>query len=278
MKKIGLQLIRTKFRLLALLSKRKAAEKAFELFCTPLKHYNVKKPSVFGDAEKVFFRLNGLKIKGYMWGLGGKEKLLILHGFSSSAYKFHRFVRPLVEKGYEVYAFDAPAHGGSDGTTVNALVYSEMIEKINYKFGPFNSYIAHSFGGIGLSLAMEKLPHNELTRLALIAPATETKSAVDAAFELLQISDLKIRKEFDNIIFEKSGHPTAWFSINRAMKNIKASVLWVHDEDDETTPLKDALKVKEQNFPNIEFMITKGLGHRKIYHDKMVQNKIFQFL
>jgi len=278
MKKIGLRLIRTKFKLLTMLSKRKAAEKAFELFCTPIKQYNTKKPSVFGDAEKLYFKLHDLKVKGYMWGSGGKEKLLILHGFSSCAYKFHRFVMPLVEKGYEVYAFDAPAHGGSEGKTVNALIYSEMIEKINKKYGPFKSYIAHSFGGIGLSLAMENLPHNKQNKMVLIAPATETNTAVNTAFELLHISNGKVREEFDNIIFEKSGRPTEWFSINRAMKNIHASVLWVHDESDETTPLKDALKVKEQNYPNIEFMITKGLGHRKIYHDKIVQDKIFQFL
>ena len=279
MKKIGLRFIRAKFKLLALVSKKMAAEQAFELFCTPIKDYSPRKPSVFGDAEKIFFKLNGLKVKGYQWGSGGKSKLLILHGFSSLAYKFHSFIMPLVEKGYEVYAFDAPAHGGSEGTTINVLEYCEMIEKANKKYGPFQSYIAHSFGGIALSLAMEKAEENNpATKMVLIAPATETTSAIDAAFELLHIKDEKVRKSFDNIILKKSGHPTKWFSVDRAMQHINASVLWVHDENDDVTPLKDALRVKEQNLPNVEFMITKGLGHRKIYHDKKVQQKIFEFL
>ena len=62
------------------------------------------------------------------------------------------------------------------------------------------------------------------------------------------------------------------------MNNIKASVLWIHDENDDITPLDDALKVKEDNHPNVEFMITKGLGHRKIYRDNTVVDAIVKFL
>ena len=62
------------------------------------------------------------------------------------------------------------------------------------------------------------------------------------------------------------------------MENIKATILWIHDEDDDITPLKDALKVKEQNFKNIEFVITKGLGHRKIYRDSNIKNMVVNFL
>ena len=71
---------------------------------------------------------------------------------------------------------------------------------------------------------------------------------------------------------------TEWFSIARAMKNITAQVLWIHDEDDDITPMKDAIKVKEANFPNIHFHITNGLGHRKIYGDLTIKNKVLDFL
>ena len=62
------------------------------------------------------------------------------------------------------------------------------------------------------------------------------------------------------------------------MKHIRAKVLWVHDEDDDTTPLSDVLKVKAENYPNIEFSITKGLGHRRIYRDNKVTKTIIDFL
>jgi predicted subunit of tRNA(5-methylaminomethyl-2-thiouridylate) methyltransferase len=112
----------------------------------------------------------------------------------------------------------------------------------------------------------------------LIAPATETSTAVDGAFTMLKIKNNLVRKEFDKIIFEKSGYPTEWFSIKRAMKNIKAAVLWIHDESDDITPLADALKVKSEQFSNIRFIITKGLGHKKIYRDNDIKNEVINFL
>ena len=71
-------------------------------------------------------------------------------------------------------AFDAPAHGYSDGKMVNAVIYSMMIREIASIYGMPDGFIAHSFGGIALSLALENLPHSIDTRVVLIAPATET--------------------------------------------------------------------------------------------------------
>ena len=260
------------------MSIRNAASVAFNLFCTPLEKSSITPPAVFSGAEPVLTQVNGLKIRGYCWNKGQPVKVLILHGFSSAAYNFHRYVQPLVDKGYEVLAFDAPAHGSSEGKTVNVLEYSQMITNIMNEYGPVKRFVAHSFGGIALILALETRETDHNTKIVLIAPATETVSAVNSAFKLLNIKNKKLRQEFDNIIFEKSGHPTEWFSIKRAMQHIKAQVLWIHDEDDDTTPLQDALKVKEQNFPNIRFIITRGLGHRRIYRDETIKKEVFDFL
>ena len=276
--KIAIGYLRAKFKLLTVISNRWAAEKAFELFCTPFVKSEPRVPAIFAAAEALQFQLNGLKVNGYRWNQGGQESILILHGFGSAAHNFHSYIAPLIAKGYQVIAFDAPAHGSSEGKTINAVEYSEMIEKVVDPFGPIKGYLAHSFGGIALSLAIEKTIHNKDTHIALIAPATETVTAVNTAFTMLNIKNAAVRKEFDNIIFEKSGHPTEWFSIKRAMQQIKASVLWVHDEADDITPLADALLVKNEHFPNIRFIITKGLGHKKIYRDLLVKKEVIDFL
>ncbi len=276
--KFAIQYIRAKFKVLALVSTRKAAEKAFELFCTPLEKSKKQAPAVFSLAEKLKYSLNGQSIAGYCWNKGQAKKVLILHGFSSSSYNFHPYILPLVEKGYEVLAFDAPAHGNSGGKTINVVQYREMIELLIKKHGPINSFIAHSFGGIAICLAMEKAVHDEYTKVVLIAPATETVSAIDAAFTMLRIKKQGVRQEFDSVIMQLSGHAPKWFSIRRAIKHIQAKVLWIHDEDDTVTPLKDALKVRDDKHPNVEFVITSGLGHRNIYRSFSVKKKIFEFL
>jgi esterase/lipase len=275
---LAIKYIRAKIKLLSLVSGRKAAEEAFRLFSTPQKLPESNTPPAFFYAEHLYMKMYGLKIKGYRWNKGGFKKVLILHGFSSSSFKFNHFIAPLIEKGYEVIAFDAPAHGGSEGKTINAQEYSKLIEKIIKVYGPVNGFIAHSFGGIALSLTLEKTPHDENTKVVLIAPATETTSAIDAAFKMLDIENKNIRTAFEAIIQEKSGYPSKWFSIKRAMQHIKATTLWIHDEDDNITPLSDALKVKELNLPNVQFHITQGLGHRKIYRDKTVKNRVIDFL
>lgn len=276
--KLTIRYIRVKFKLLTLVSNRKAAEKAFELFCTPFFKSGKKPAGVFQEAKKLDYSLNGQLVKGYIFNNGMPVKVLILHGFGSAAYKFHSYIKPLVACGFEVLAFDAPAHGDSEGKTVNVVEYCQLIELIIKKNGPINAFIAHSFGGIALSLALEKTEHDKHTKVVLIAPATETTTAIDSAFKMLAIKSKNVREEFNKIIFERSGHHPEWFSIKRAMQHIKASVLWIHDEDDTITPLKDALKIKADHPANIKFIITKGLGHRNIYRSTEIKNKVLHFL
>lgn len=274
--------IQTKFKILALVSKKRAAAAAFELFCTPYMKSKPQVPSIFKAAQSIYFKLDDRKIVGWEFlpanEAGYSKTILILHGFGSAAYKFKSYIKPLTQKGYRVLAFDAPAHGYSDGKMVNAVIYSMMIREIASIYGMPDGFIAHSFGGIALSLALENLPHSIDTRVVLIAPATETSTAVRQAFTMLALHNQAVQAAFHQLIFEAGGKPTAWYSIRRAMKNIQASVLWVHDEQDEITPVSDVIKVQEDQLANIQFIITKGLGHRKIYHDSAVKKQVVEFL
>lgn len=276
--KLAIQYIRTKLILLSLVSKRKSANKTFEIFCTPFTRSASKPTTLFVAAEKLQFMFDGLKIRGYRWKKNKPNKILILHGFGSAAHNFQPYIAALINKSYQVCAFDAPAHGLSEGKTINALQYSKMIEEIDRLFGPFNGFIAHSLGGLALSLALENIKHDFNTKVVFIAPATETTSAADEAFKILGLSDKAVRQEFDNIIKERSGHSIEWFSIRRAIKNSSANIMWIHDEDDKVTPVKDVLLVQKDAQENIKFFITRGLGHRKIYRDKDVKNRVEEFL
>ncbi len=276
LQKLALSYIRIKLNLLFLFSQKKAAEEAFKLFCTPPS--KTKRKTEPKNAKRLQFNFNNIVIYGHQWNYPQSKKVLLLHGFSSAAYKFDMYVAPLIKKGYEVLSFDAAAHGKSGGKRTNAVEYSEIIKTIIELYGPIDSFIAHSFGGIALSLALETLPQNKNSKIVFVAPATETTSALEGALTLLKINNYAMHKEIENIIFEISGRKTVWFSIRRAVKNINAQILWVHDEDDEITPYKDVLNVKNDRNSNITFHITKGLGHSKIYKDSKVKETIVSFL
>ena len=272
-----LRYLRTKFKVLSAISQKKAAREAFKLFCTPF-IMPVKQPSsIFDTAEFLDLNLNNNILKGYRWNYPSEKKILLLHGFSSGAKNFHHFVTPLIKKGYEVMAFDAPAHGISEGTTVNAVDYADMIKKIIELFGPVKNFIAHSFGGLAVCLALEEIVHDENTKLVLIAPATETTSAVDHAFKLLKIKNNGVRKEFNKIIYSINGKPTEWYSVKRALKKLEAKIIWVHDKEDDTTPFKDVENVMKEKFLNVQFEITKGLGHSRIYRDPQIVGLVVDF-
>lgn len=275
--RLALSYIRTKFKLLSTLSKTKAAKAALNLFLTPQKRNIKPLPPQFIASEKLQFSLDGNVVNGYRWNYPSPKKLLILHGFESSVTQFDHFIDPLVAKGYEVLAFDAPAHGRSTGRMIDVFIYKNMIDRINRLYGPVTNFIAHSFGGLALCLYLEDHPHDRDFKVVLIAPATETKRAIDNYFNLLKLP-IKVRKEFENQMIATGGkHPT-WYSISRASKQIKAEVLFLQDEEDLLTPLQDVQPIIQQYYPNFHFVISKGFGHRWIYKDPQSVNAIMNFL
>ncbi len=281
MTKLGQQLAigyyRTKFKVLSAISNKKAAELALDLFSTPQFRYKQKLPEIFTEGEKLQFKHYGETVTGYRWNRGGHRKVLIVHGFNSSVAKFDRYIRPLIKKGYEVLAFDAPAHGYSTGKKLNAVVFRDMIIYIHKEYGPIRSYMGHSFGGLAICLALEEIPHDDDVHVVLIAPATESKTAIDTFFSFMKLND-EVRKEFEDLIFRLRNKPPDWYSASRAVGNLTAKILWCHDEDDPLTPWSDAKKVMDKKHYNIEFIITKGLGHRKIYRDNKIFKAIIEFL
>jgi pimeloyl-ACP methyl ester carboxylesterase len=275
--KLAIRYIRTKFALLSAVSRRKAARAAFTLFCTPQYRNKKKLPPVFESAEKLQLLFDGLPVRGYRWNHPAEKKVLILHGFESSVVNFDRYIKPLIKKGYEVLAFDAPAHGRSAGKRINVLQYKRLIEQINLEYGPITSYIAHSLGGLTVSLYLESIPHNKDYRLVLIAPAMETRTAIDNFFSFLLL-DEGVRVHFDRLIEKLGGQPPSWYSVRRAAASIRAQVLFFQDLDDEMTPLRDVEPLMHMNYPNFQFVISEGLGHRRIYRDNRTFKAVMDFL
>jgi pimeloyl-ACP methyl ester carboxylesterase len=275
--RVALSYIRTKLQLLSAVSKKKAAREAFRLFCTPQLKKAKPLPAVFAEAERLNLQFEELMLAGWRWNQSSGKKLLILHGFESSVINFEKYIKPAIRKGYEVLAFDAPAHGRSSGQIINAPLYKRMILAIDQAYGPINAYIAHSFGGLALVLALEEMHDVRSVRAVLVAPATETTTAIDKFFSFMRL-DPSLRPEFDSVITKGGGVNPEWYSVGRAIKKINARILWVHDEDDDTTPIGDVLPVKAENYPHIDFLFTKGLGHRRIYRDNRVRNSIIDFL
>jgi len=271
---------KARIRTIGIVSPQKAASIAFDLFSTPFKSKSKRIiPPIFHKAIPISIQQNKLTIRGFRWESTqpNAKKILIVHGFSSYAYKFAKYVNALRKEGFEVLAFDAPAHGDSDGKKINALIYRDTILAIEEKFGPLYGIIAHSLGGLAASLAIELLSNQEKRKLVLIAPATETKTAVEHFFTLIP-SDPKIVMAFNQHIEQIAQKPISYFSVARVARTATAKILWVHDQEDNVCTFNDVKPLLSEQIDRLELLITKGLGHNNIYKDNSTKDKIIQFL
>ena len=85
-------------------------------------------------------------------------------------------------------------------------------------------------------------------------------------------------KDFEQYVLEKSGNPYSYFSVARIVRITPAAVLWVHDENDKICTFSDVKSIANEKIERTEFLVTKGLGHNKIYLDSKVKDRIFKFL
>ena len=279
-KRIALQYYKIKFSLLELFVPEKAVEAAFKLFCTP---YSGKPkrtvPLIFEKASSIQIQTAGnILLRGWNWQpeekISNGKKILILHGFDSCAYKFEKYIRPLKKEGFSIYAFDAPGHGISDGKTINSLQYKNAILRIEETFGPFYGIMAHSIGGLAVSLATEKIPH--LNKLVLIAPAIEITRPIEGFASMVGLSK-KLKDLFYEHIIKIGKYPISYYDSRIAMKNVTIDTLWLHDKEDKICPFDDIELFMNSKPKHIRFYITNGLGHSNIYREASTIKEIVQF-
>jgi pimeloyl-ACP methyl ester carboxylesterase len=275
--RLAIRFFRTKLNMMARWSPDLAAQSAFKLFGKPRGKRPKSNPPLFAAATQHALEVDSKRVAAYQWSKPGARRVLVLHGFDSSAQNFAAYIQALRQKGLEVWALDAPAHGRSAGETITLPLYAAAIAALEKAFGSFDGYMAHSFGGLAVMHHLEEQPNTQERKVVLIAPATETVSAINLFFDFLQLSPA-VRTAFDQLIFQKAGVWPSHFSIPRTLQQVQSSILWIHDRQDDITPYRDLAHLVEAPPPQVEFMITEGLGHRKIYRDPSVMQAVISFL
>ncbi|TXH20755.1 MAG: alpha/beta hydrolase [Chitinophagaceae bacterium] len=274
--KIKILALRIKILSTNLVNQKLAAAKAFEIFCTPFlsKAYPINLFTTQPVIEDIAFENNF--IKTYRFNINAPKQLLIAHGFNSAAYKFDHIIQKFIKAGYSITAFDAPAHGNSGGNMLQTEIYKNAIQAIENKLGSFDLYLGHSMGGLALCIYQSEVKKLTSNQLILIAPASNTQQIITDFAKRLKLSRQILKNIFD-YIQNFSGKDIDSFHIKNNLPNDDCSILWIHDYNDKITPITDILAIQKQNPKNIEFYLTKHLGHNKIYRDEKVMQKILNF-
>ncbi len=246
------------------------------LFQKPIRHKMPEAEIPWKEKAEIFFltvpEINK-KIAVYKWG-NSNRKALVVHGWSGRATQMFKIIEALLQQGYTVYSFDAPAHGQSTGNKTMMPEFIKTIEKVAETYGPFEVAIGHSMGGIAL-LNVEA--NNALFQKLVVIGAPDSIFNIFNEFvEKLELKPVVAQKLI--AVFERiSGKSIFDFHGSTQTKKIKAPVLIIHDENDKEVPITDAIN-NFQQLENGQILQTRGLGHSRILKNKKVVNRIIDFI
>lgn len=185
------------------------------------------------------------------------------------------FVKPLLESGYRVMTFDAPGHGLSPGRHSSILDIRDVIMHIGEHNGPVHAVIAHSFGVACLSASIIE-GFQCMAAIAISSPGGY-QSLVEGYARYLHMPDT-VKERLKATIMSRIGG-AFWedFSPAETTGRLPRHCLVVHDADDSTVHWRVG-EALARRWPNAEFFLSKGLGHRRLLLSGKLARHITNYL
>ena len=263
-------------RLLQFISHKLVVIFASKLFVTPINFKTPKREIAMDESsQKRFLFIPEINKNIHILSYGfSDKKVLLAHGWSGRRTQLFMIANKLLEKGFMVVSFDAPAHGKSSGRTTNMIEYIKTITAINKEFGPFESAIGHSFGGMAI---VNTNANKEMFKTIVTIGAGDKIEDIISNF----IRDLGLKriisKKLIQYLQKKWQINISNFALHKIVKKNKTPTLVVHDEKDNDVDVSCAHNIKE-NLINGSILISNGLGHTRILRDQNIINKTINFI
>lgn len=213
------------------------------------------------------------RLRAFIWDDEGPTVLLV-HGWNGNAGQMAHAVQPLRRRGFRVVAYDAPAHGASDGAMTHVPGMARAVEAMARRFGPLHAIVAHSIGATAVARAIGR--GLAVGRAAFIAPGTGPQLWV-AKFAAATGLPARGRARLAAAIEETAGARLAALELAAIAPQIGMPVLALHDRDDALVPLAEARRAI-QAMPHGGMIETTGLGHFRILRDPAVLREVAAFV
>ncbi|WP_036379748.1 alpha/beta fold hydrolase [Muricauda sp. MAR_2010_75] len=261
------------FNLYTLFAPKKAANKAFHLFCTVRKgRVQPQQQDYLKEAKHSVEHVANLQIQTYHWE-GEKDTVLLVHGWESNTFRWRNLIKKLGEANFNIFAFDAPAHGYSSGKILHVPLYEKAVHHMVQKFNP-KHLVGHSVGGMTLMYNEYINPNPGVEKMILIGSPSEFHEIMEHYQDLLRFND-RVMKVLDNYIQNRFGFKIREFSTSRFAETNSKKGLLFHDRFDAITPYHASAEVNKK-WEGSQLVTTEGLGHSM--HQEDVNNQIISFL
>jgi pimeloyl-ACP methyl ester carboxylesterase len=209
----------------------------------------------------------------YRWPLeagggpgGAAPRVLLVHGWGADARVMTLFVEPLRRAGFEAVALDLPAHGQSSGTRLNMPIGARAVRAVFEALGPFQGIIAHSFGGLATTHALEGGPPLDrgmrTDKLVLLATPHSLDRLV-ADFARGRGYTPRLAAGLADAVTEAARRPVTSISTGGMLRVADVATLVIQDRDDDIVPAADGDAIVAAA-PRASLHSTSGLGHSRI--------------
>jgi predicted dienelactone hydrolase len=119
-----------RFAASALLFPELAGAWAERLFLTPPRNGGAAAAIDLIDARSALIEHKGRHIATWRWGSRDAPLVVLAHGWGGYAAQMRAFVFPLVSAGFQVVAYDQPAHGVSEGRLTGLPDFAEVLGQV----------------------------------------------------------------------------------------------------------------------------------------------------
>jgi pimeloyl-ACP methyl ester carboxylesterase len=263
--------MRTAFRAVGAVAPGVAARWAETLFCTPPRRRGGDQ-TFLASGSRFTVASQDQRIVGWTWGTG--PTVVLAHGWGSGASRFGTLGAALLESGFRVVAYDAPAHGESSGRFASLPEFARALSDVTARLGPIHGLVGHSLGGAAVAMAMRN--GLEARRAVLLAPPADVRIFSDLFARSLAIGPTVQQTMHRNlerrlrIVWEDLHIPTL-------VRELPAAALIIHDRDDVDVPLAHGEAIVGA-WAGSRLETTAGLGHRALLRDPAVIARTVDFL
>ena len=206
-------------------------------------------------------------------------RVLVVHGWGSRAAYLSALTEGLVAAGHEVVALDLPGHGASRGRRLTLPMAVRAIDAAWRRFGGFDYFCGHSFGGASLACAASGLvpsvPAHRPRRLVTIGSPSEMTWLFKDLGRLLKLAP-KAQTALESHVERIAGAPLASFDAASGAGRLDTPMLVVHAEDDKEVPAAHARRYAAAG-RNVTLAWANGFGHRRIVSAEPVIDRIVEF-
>jgi pimeloyl-ACP methyl ester carboxylesterase len=263
--------MRTAFRTMGAVAPGMAARWAETLFCTPPRRPGGDERFLAAGA-RFTVESQGQRLSGWEWG--GGPVVVLVHGWGSRASRFGALGAALLEAGFRVVAYDAPAHGESTGRFASLPEFARALSDIAARVGPIHGLVGHSLGGAAVVMAMRD--GVEARRAVLLASPADVRIFSDLFARTLAIAPTVQETMHRNlerrlrIVWDDLHIPTL-------VRELPALALVIHDRDDTDVPFAHGEEIVGA-WAGSRLETTTGLGHRALLRDPAVIGRTVAFL